>query len=150
MTEGALFSVGGRSPPPTTRLRRCPRWLIIKHHLTELLQLFTHRFYFPFTPSPKEIFMYKYLLIATALLAFAGISSAADTPVMNKMCPMCDKEVPKSNAPTVDITVGEGAECKHMKMAMCSEKCSDEFKKDPVKGLSNHFQKPGSGTQFKP
>lgn len=94
--------------------------------------------------------MFKFLLIATAMLAFAGVSSAADVPTLNKTCPMCDKEVPKSGAPTVSITVGEGADAQHMKMAMCSEKCCDEFKKDPVKGLFKHFNKPGSGTQFKP
>lgn len=94
--------------------------------------------------------MFKFLLIATALLAFAGVSNAADTSIINTVCPMCDKEVPKTNPPTVKITAGEGADAKHMHMAMCSDKCCDEFKKDPAKALNKHINKPGSGTQFKP
>ena len=94
--------------------------------------------------------MFKFLLIATALLAFAGVSNAADTSIINTVCPMCDKEVPKTNPPKVHLTVGEGADAKHMHMAMCSDKYCDEFKKDPAKALNKHINKPGSGTQFKP
>lgn len=94
--------------------------------------------------------MLKYLLIATALLTFAGVSSAADAPIINTMCPMCDKEVPKTNPPKVHVTVGEGKDAKHMQIAMCSDKCCDDFKNDPAKALNKHLNKPGSGTQFKP
>jgi hypothetical protein len=93
--------------------------------------------------------MFKFLLAATALLAFAGSGVAADTPTINTLCPMCGKEVPKTNPPTAHITVGEGAEAKHMHMAMCSDKCCDEFKKDPAKALNAHINKSGSGTEFK-
>ena len=93
--------------------------------------------------------MMKSILVATALLAFASFSFGADAP-MNTMCPMCHKEVPKTNPTTVPLTIGEGADAKHMQMAFCSDKCCDEFKKDPAKSLGSHINKSGSGTQFKP
>jgi hypothetical protein len=93
--------------------------------------------------------MMKSIIVATVLLAFASFSFGADAPI-NTMCPMCQKEVPGTKPSTVHLTVGEGADAKHMKMAFCSEKCCDEFKKDPAKTLGSHVNKPGSGTQFKP
>ena len=93
--------------------------------------------------------MMKSILVATALLAFASFSFAADAPI-NTKCPMCQMEVDKTKPPTAKLTVGEGADAKHMQMAFCSDKCCDEFKKDPAKALGSHVNKPGSGTQFKP
>ena len=69
----------------------------------------------------------KSILFASALLAFASFSFAADAPI-NTKCPMCHMEVDKTKAPMANLTVGEGANAKHMQMAFCSEKCCDEFK----------------------
>lgn len=82
----------------------------------------------------------------------AAATTAA--PIINTICPMDGmemKEADMAKMPTVLLTVGEGAEAKQFRLAMCSEKCCTEFKKDPAAALKPRFGKnaPGAKTQYK-
>ena len=99
------------------------------------------------------------ILALTAMLAAPMALSAAEghdhasvaPPIINTVCPMDGKEMDMAKAPTVLITVGEGAEAKQFRLAMCSADCCTEFKKDPVAALTPRFGKlaPGPKTNFK-
>ena len=77
--------------------------------------------------------------------------AATAPPIINTVCAMDGKEMDMAKAPTVLITVGEGAEAKQFRLAMCSDACCTEFKKDPVAALKPRFGKfaPGPKTNFK-
>lgn len=93
------------------------------------------------------------LLTPIALGAAEGRdpSVAAAPPIINTVCPMDGKEMDLAKAPTVLLTIGEGAEAKHVRLAMCSDACCTEFKKDPAAALKPRFGKlaPGPKTNFK-
>jgi hypothetical protein len=77
--------------------------------------------------------------------------SATAPPIINTVCTMDGKEMDLAKAPTVPITIGEGAEAKQFRLAMCSDACCTEFKKDPAAALKPRFGKgaPGPKTSFK-
>lgn len=96
---------------------------------------------------------------AALLLPIAGISAAeghdhgahaAAAPILNTVCPMDGKDV-DAKAPTILLTVGEGAEAKSFRLAMCSQACCTAFQKDPAAALKPVFGKmaPGPKTNFK-
>lgn len=96
-------------------------------------------------------------LLAVLWLVPAGLS-AGDAPavkaapaVINSCCPMEGKAVDAATAPTVLVTVGEAAEAKQFRIAMCSAACCTEFMKDPAAVLKPQFGKfaPGPKTNFK-
>ena len=98
------------------------------------------------------------LALAAALISPISLSSveASDTaattpPVINTVCPMDGKTIDMATAPTVQVTVGEGAEAKQFRLAMCSAGCCSEFKKDPIEVFKPRFGKfaPGPKTNFK-
>lgn len=99
------------------------------------------------------------LAIAAALFAPIALNAAEGhehgaataPPIINTVCAMDGKEMDMAKAPTVLITVGEGAEAKQFRLAMCSDDCCKEFKKDPVAALKPRFGKgaPGPKTNFK-
>lgn len=78
-----------------------------------------------------------------------GVATAP--PIINTVCPMDGKDMDLAKAPTVLITVGEGPEAKQVRLAMCSDGCCTEFKKDPAAALKPRFGKgaPGPKTNFK-
>lgn len=81
-------------------------------------------------------------------------AAATAAPIINTICPMDGKEMKEADmakAPTVLVTVGEGAEAKQFRIAMCSTECCTEFKKDPVAALRPRFGKnaPGPKTNWK-
>lgn len=87
-----------------------------------------------------------------AISAAEGHEHAAGSPaVINTVCPMDGKEIENTKAHSVLVTVGEGAEAKQFRLAMCSQECHTEFKKDPVAALKPRFGKnaPGPKTNFK-
>lgn len=78
-------------------------------------------------------------------------TGSATSPVINTTCPMCSKDINADKSPSVPLTIGEGSEAKHYRMAMCSESCCTDFKKDPAAALKPRFGKnaPGPKTDFK-
>lgn len=59
----------------------------------------------------------------------------APKPIINTVCPMDGNPIDKNTTHTCPMTVGEGADAKHYRVAMCSMACATEFKKDPEKVL---------------
>lgn len=97
------------------------------------------------------------LALALALAIPCSLSAAdsaaptiANAPIINKVCPMDGKPI-DATSPTVLMTIGEGAEAKHYRLAMCSDACCTDFKKDPMSVLTPKFGKfaPGAKTLFK-
>lgn len=87
-----------------------------------------------------------------ALSAAEGNDHAKALPsIINTNCPMEGKDIDAEKAPTVLVTIGEGAEAKQFRLAMCSADCCTAFKKDPVVALKPRFGKgaPGPKTGFK-
>ncbi len=92
------------------------------------------------------------LFTATSLSAVeANDKTATVAPVINSVCPMDGKPIDAEKCPMMPMTMGEGADAKHYRMAMCSEACMTEFKKDPAAALKPVFGKgaPGPKTQYK-
>lgn len=70
--------------------------------------------------------------------------AAADTPVVNAVCPMSGKPIdPKVKM--VPMTIGEGADAKHYNVAFCSHECCTKFEKDPGAALKPWFIGPKGG-----
>lgn len=90
------------------------------------------------------------LSIPLALGAAEGHDAGAG-PVINSVCPMDGKPIDVNKSPTVPMTIGEGSDAMKCRMAMCSDECCTEFKKDPAAALKPHFGKdaPGPKTNFK-
>lgn len=98
-------------------------------------------------------------LALAALLAPLSLTAAdshehapfAPAPIINTVCAMDGKAIDQAKAPTVLITVGDGTEAKQFRLAMCSDNCCTEFKKDPAAALKPRFGKdaPGPKTNFK-
>ena len=92
------------------------------------------------------------IFTATSLVAVeSNDKDPVAPPVINTVCPMDGKPINAANCPMMPMTMGEGAEAKHYRMAMCSEACMTEFKKDPAASLKPIFGKgaPGPKTQYK-
>lgn len=101
---------------------------------------------------PTLLALTAMLVAPIALSAEEGHDHAAMAPpIINTICPMDGKAIDMAKSPTVLITVGEGAEAKQFRLAMCSADCCTEFKKDPVAALKPYFGKfaPGPKTNFK-
>lgn len=110
--------------------------------------------------SPMSHIISSMVLVA-ALFTTASLSAAdhaghpsagsATSPVLNTSCPMCGMDVDAAKSPTVPVTIGEGADAKHYRMAMCSDGCCATFKRDPAAALKPKFGKdaPGPKTNFK-
>jgi len=79
------------------------------------------------------------------------VPASTPAPIINTTCPMDGKPIDMANSPTCPMTIGEGADAKHYRMAMCSMHCSTEFKKDPAAVLKPKFGKDAAGpkTNFK-
>lgn len=77
--------------------------------------------------------------------------AATPAPIINTVCPMDGKPIDMATSPTCPMTIGEGAEAKHFRMAMCSMPCCTEFKKDPEAALKPKLGKDAAGpkTNFK-
>ena len=92
-------------------------------------------------------------LLTTAHLGAAELNNKADTtaPVINTVCPMDGKPIDMSHCSMMNMTMGDGADAKPYRMAMCNETCMTEFKKDPAAALKPVFGKgaPGPKTQYK-
>ena len=58
---------------------------------------------------------------------------------------MTGKDIDMVKSPTVLMTIGEGAECKKYRIAMCSDACVTEFNKDPAAALKPKFGKNVTG-----
>lgn len=94
------------------------------------------------------------LALAAMLFSPLALNAVEDTtapPIINTVCPMDGKPIDMATASTCPMTIGEGAEAKHYRIAMCSEHCCMEFKKDPAAVLKPKFGKdaPGPKTNFK-
>lgn len=73
------------------------------------------------------------------------VPAATPAPILNTVCPMDGKPIDMASSPTCPMTIGEGAEAKHYRMAMCSMHCSTEFKNDPAAVLKPKFGKDAAG-----
>ena len=75
----------------------------------------------------------------------------AQSPVINTVCPMDGKPIDMAHCSMMKMTIGEGADAKQCRMAMCTDACMTEFKKDPAAALKPVFGKgaPGPKTQYK-
>lgn len=92
-------------------------------------------------------------LFAWSTLGAAELNNNADAlpPIINTVCPMTGNDIDAAKSPTVLMSIGEGAECKKYRIAMCSDACVTEFKKDPAAALKPKFGKnaPGPKTLYK-
>ena len=86
-------------------------------------------------------------LFTWSSLGAADLNNTSDTqpPIINTVCPMTGKDIDASKSPTVLMTIGEGAECKKYRIAMCSDACVTEFNKDPAAALKPKFGKNAPG-----
>lgn len=108
------------------------------------MSMFTHTITLAFTAAA--------LFAATSLGAVeANDKPEVLPPVLNTTCPMDGKPIDMAKCPMMSMTVGEAAEAKKYRMAMCSEKCMSEFTKDPAAALKPIFGKgsPGPKTLYK-
>lgn len=93
------------------------------------------------------IFAMAMVLAAPSALraADATVPAATPAPIINSVCPMDGKPIDMATSPTCPMTIGEGAEAKQYRMAMCSMHCSTEFMKDPAAALKPKFGKDAAG-----
>jgi len=77
--------------------------------------------------------------------ADGGAITTTAPPIINSVCPMDGKAIDAGTSPTVKMTVGEGSEAKQYRMAMCSQSCCTEFKKDPAVALKREYGKLAPG-----
>ena len=69
----------------------------------------------------------------------------AQSPVINTVCPMDGKPIDMAHCSMMKMTIGEGADAKQCRMAMCTDACMTEFKKDPAAALKPIFGKGAAG-----
>lgn len=90
-----------------------------------------------------------------ALSPLGAAESAGETeslpPILNTTCLMDGKPIDVAKSPMVMLTVGEGADAKHFRMAMCSEACMNGFKKEPAEPMRLNFGRGNHGpnTQYR-
>jgi hypothetical protein len=86
-------------------------------------------------------------------LRAAELNEKSDTvvPVVNAVCPMDGKPIDISHCSMMNMIMGDGAEAKPYRMAMCNDMCMIEFKKDPAAVLKPVFGRgaPGPKRQYK-
>ncbi len=61
---------------------------------------------------------------------------------------MTGKDIDVAKSPTVLILIGEGAEVTKSRIAMCSDACVTEFKKNPAAALKSKFGKEAPGQKM--